>query len=103
MALCALQCPSETKAENAIYSERSCRVMAQKKTNIDRKCYTCLYYEEAHNPDIKDDVGLCHRYPPLHCPESRVSVNGLRTFTDFPLVLRDWWCGEWFPKEVKNE
>ena len=64
------------------------------------KCEDCKYFV-LNEPD--DDIGSCHRYPPMlePCEFDKSTFEGYKSY---PWVFPcDDWCGEFQPKGKNNE
>jgi hypothetical protein len=62
------------------------------------KCEDCKYFILEKEFDC---IGECHRYPPFF----RIldtETNKQEEESDFCLISRDCWCGEFQPKEEDN-
>jgi hypothetical protein len=60
----------------------------------DRKCETCAACRYWHNPpNLEKAFGVCRRYPPQR------SESG----DWWPVVGVGAWCGEWQPKEARDD
>ena len=54
-------------------------------------CGTCVFF--APDPEVTDDVGRCIRYAPRPVINP-ADDSGDLLFTDWPVVYRDFGCGE---------
>lgn len=53
---------------------------------LERKCMNCRFYDQMSN---KEDIGLCHRFPPITDGKDQSVGIG------FAIVRLNTWCGEW--------
>lgn len=81
--------------------------MTGEKNKTCDKC--CFYFEEPpteitiklvheKGEPVKDEIpvqsGECRRHPPLTALEHIEGSDGGFTYPEFPLTLKDYWCGE---------
>jgi hypothetical protein len=59
-------------------------------------CLTCLFFNPAPVQDNKTrQIGNCHFNPPA----TNLDPFGKQKLAFFPLVLSEFWCGGWEPKQ----